>query len=136
MIDYGYLNSNNQNTLQSVIKHKKNSILSNLGKADVTSHVNFSLLNEFFLKNGLTVHKIISQRQFLENMGIKERSEIIAKRMKFLDKSNLYLRLNRILNPKLMGDLFKVIVASNSKKNEYFGFASWIFQKTWKNLKI
>ncbi len=124
MIDYGYLKSNNQNTLQSVIKHKKNSILSNLGKADVTSHVNFSLLNEFFLKNGLTVHKIISQRQFLENMGIKERSEIIAKRMKFLDKSNLYLRLNRILNPKLMGDLFKVIVASNSKKNEYFGFAS------------
>jgi cyclopropane-fatty-acyl-phospholipid synthase len=124
MIDYGYLNSNNQNTLQSVIKHKKNSILSNLGKADVTSHVNFSLLNEFFLKNGLTVHKIISQRQFLENMGIKERSEIIAKRMKFSEKSNLYLRLNRILNPKLMGDLFKVIVASNSKKNEYFGFAS------------
>ncbi len=124
MIDYGYLKSNNQNTLQSVIKHKKNSILSNLGKADVTSHVNFSLLNEFFLKNGLTVHKIISQRQFLENMGIKERSEIIAKRMKFSEKSNLYLRLNRILNPKLMGDLFKVIVASNSKKNQYFGFAS------------
>ena len=62
-------------------------------------------------------------------MGIKERSEIIAKRMKFSDKSNLYLRLNRILNPKLMGDLFKVIVASNSKKNEYFGFASQIFFK-------
>ena len=30
---------------------KYNNILNNLGKADVTSHVNFSLLKEFFLKN-------------------------------------------------------------------------------------
>ena len=37
MIDYGYLKSNNKNTLQSVLKHKKNYILDNLGKADVTS---------------------------------------------------------------------------------------------------
>ena len=48
MIDYGYLKPNNQNTLQSVIKIKKNKLLQNLGKADITSHVNFSLLNEFF----------------------------------------------------------------------------------------
>ena len=50
MIDYGYLKSNNQDTLQSVMKHKKNFLLENLGKADITSHVNFSLLNEFYLK--------------------------------------------------------------------------------------
>ena len=42
LIDYGYLESNNKNTLQSVIKHKKNKLLENLGKADITSHVNFS----------------------------------------------------------------------------------------------
>ena len=53
LIDYGYLKSNNQNTLQSVMKHKKNNLLDNLGKADITAHVNFNLLNEFFLKNGL-----------------------------------------------------------------------------------
>ena len=35
MIDYGYLNPNNQNTLQSIMKHKKNNFLENLGKADV-----------------------------------------------------------------------------------------------------
>ena len=27
MIDYGYLKSENQNTLQSVMKHKKNNLL-------------------------------------------------------------------------------------------------------------
>ena len=124
IIDYGYIKPNNQNTLQSVVKHKKNHILNNLGKADVTSHVNFSLLNEFFLKNNLIVKKIIPQRQFLQNLGIRERSEIIAKKMRFSDKANLYLRLNRILSPKLMGDLFKVIVASSSKKKKYLGFDS------------
>ena len=49
LIDYGYLKSNNQNTLQSVIKHKNN-IFNSLGKADITAHVNFSLLSEFFKK--------------------------------------------------------------------------------------
>ena len=53
LIDYGYLKPNNQNTLQSVMNHKKNNFLNNLGKADITAHVNFSLLNEFFLKNNL-----------------------------------------------------------------------------------
>ena len=53
IIDYGYLKPNNQNTLQSVIKHKKNKLLNNLGEADVTSHVNFSLLSDFFLKKVL-----------------------------------------------------------------------------------
>ena len=57
MIDYGYLKPNNQNTLQSVMNHKKNSLLNNLGKADITSHVNFKLLNEFFVKNNLKDEK-------------------------------------------------------------------------------
>ena len=39
------------------MKHKKNNLLNNLGKADITSHVNFKLLNEFFLKNNLKVKK-------------------------------------------------------------------------------
>ena len=41
LIDYGYLKPKNKNTLQSVIKHKKNNLLDNLGKADITSLVNF-----------------------------------------------------------------------------------------------
>ena len=64
LIDYGYFKPNNQNTLQSVMKHKKNNILNNLGKADVTAHVNFSLLSEFFLKNNLKIKNLISQKNF------------------------------------------------------------------------
>ena len=111
LIDYGYLKSRNQNTLQSVMKHKKNGLLNNLGKADVTSHVNFNLLKEFFQKSGLNVKKTITQKVFLKKMGIDERAEIVAKKMSFREKTNLYLRLKRLLSPTLMGSLFKVILA-------------------------
>ena len=122
MIDYGYLKSNNQNTLQSVIRHKKNNLLDNLGKADVTAHVNFNLLNEFFIKNGLKVGNIITQKKFLENMGIIERAKIVAKKMKFSEQSDLYFRIKRLLNPGSMGDLFKVILAYKFDKNNFSGF--------------
>ena len=81
LVDYGYKKSNNENTLQSVMKHKKNKLLDNLGKADVTAHVNFSLLNEFFLNNDLKVKNLITQKEFLENMGIIERAKIVAKKI-------------------------------------------------------
>ncbi len=122
MVDYGYLKPNNQNTLQSVIKNKKNNLLQNLGQADITSHVNFSLLREFFLKNKCRVKKVISQKEFLIKMGINTRAEIIAKKMKFRDQTNLYLRLKRLLSPKLMGELFKVILVYKCKNSNYLGF--------------
>ena len=93
-----------------------------MGKADVTSQVNFGLLNEFFIKNNLKVEKIISQKKFLINMGIINRAEIIAKKMKFKDQTNMYLRLKRILGSSLMGELFKVVLAYKFKSDKFFGF--------------
>ena len=122
LIDYGYLKPNNQSTLQSVYKHKKNYILKHLGKADVTSHVNFSLLEEYFLKNNLKVKKTIYQKEFLKKLGIEHRAEIISRNMKFLQKTNLYLRLKRLLSSNLMGSLFKVILTYDFSKNQYLGF--------------
>ena len=122
LIDYGYLKSNNQNTLQSVMRHKKNSLLVNLGKADITAHVNFELLNEFFLKNRMKVKKVISQKEFLENMRIIERAKIVAKKMKFSDQSDLYYRIKRLLSPSSMGNLFKVILAYKFNSNNFAGF--------------
>jgi SAM-dependent MidA family methyltransferase len=104
------------------MSHKKNNLLDNLGRADVTSLVNFKLLNEFFKKNNLKVKKIIPQQKFLKNMGIIERAKIISKKMKFRDQSNMYLRLKRLLSPNLMGELFKVTLAYKSKSSKFFGF--------------
>ena len=122
LIDYGYFKPNNQNTLQSVMRHKKNDLLNNLGKADVTAHVNFSLLNEFFKKKKLKIKNLISQKDFLENMGIIERAKIVAKKKRFTEQSDLYLRIQRLLSPKYMGELFKVILAYKFKNNNFAGF--------------
>ncbi len=96
--------------------------MNNLGKADVTYHVNFKLLNEFLIKNNLKVEKIISQQRFLKNMGIINRAEIIGRKMKFKEQSNMYLRLKRLLSPNLMGELFKVALAYKLKTGKFFGF--------------
>ncbi len=122
MIDYGYLKPNNQNTLQSVLNHKKNKLLDNLGKADVTAHVNFKLLEEFFFKNGLKIKKIISQKNFLKNIGIIDRANIVSRKMKFSEQSDLFLRIKRLLSPAFMGNLFKVILAYNFKNDNFLGF--------------
>ena len=54
--------------------------------------------------------------------GIIERAEILAKKMKFKDQSDLYLRLKRLLHPKLMGNLFKVALAYKCKNKNFNGF--------------
>ena len=122
LIDYGYLKPNNTNTLQSVMRHKKNSLLNNLGNADITSLVNFKLLNEYLIKNNLNVKKIVTQKFFLEKMGILERANKLSLNMSFKEKTNLYLRLKRLLDEKLMGKLFKVIFAYKFKQNNFLGF--------------
>ena len=60
---------------------------------------------------------------FLKKIGILNRAEIISKKMNFKEKSDLYTRLQRILNPRQMGDLFKVIFAYKSKKKISVGFS-------------
>ena len=37
-------------------------------------------------------------------MGIIERAKILAKKMKFSEQSDLYLRIKRLLSPKSMGE--------------------------------
>ena len=125
LIDYGYLNVVNKSTLQAVMKNRKikmNSLFKNLGKADITYLVNFSLLNEFFLKKKTKEKKIVNQKFFLEKMGILERAKILKKKMTHDERERMDLTLMRLLNPRLMGGLFKVIFAYKSKKNNFLGF--------------
>ena len=125
LIDYGYLDQVNKSTLQTVMKNKKmniNNLFKNLGRADITYLVNFSLLKEFFLKKKLKVKKIVSQKFFLEKMGIIQRARILEKKMTQKQEEYMSLTLMRLLHKDLMGGLFKVIFAFKSKKNNFLGF--------------
>ena len=122
LIDYGYLKQKNLDTLQSVKNHKKNELFENLGNADITSLVNFSLLKNHITNKNLKVNNIVSQSFFLKKMGILERAEIISTKMSFRDKSDLYIRIKRLLDSSLMGELFKVLLAHKSKNKNIAGF--------------
>jgi NADH dehydrogenase [ubiquinone] 1 alpha subcomplex assembly factor 7 len=122
LIDYGYLKQKNINTLQSVKRHKKNNLFSNIGSADVTSLVNFDLLRNYLISNKLKVNNIVTQSFFLKKIGILNRAEIVSNKMKFKDKSDLYFRLKRLLHPKYMGDIFKVIFAHKNNLVKVLGF--------------
>ncbi len=125
LIDYGYLNLVNKSTLQAVMKNKKmdiNNLFKNLGIADITYLVNFTLLNEYFLKKNLNVKKVVSQKFFLEKMGIIQRAKILKNKMTQKQEEYMSLTLMRLLHKDLMGGLFKVIFAFKSKKNNFLGF--------------
>ena len=120
--DYGYAIKKNQNTLQSVKKHKYLDLFFKPGYSDITAHINFKLFHEILNKNNLDVKKITKQSEFLKKIGILERANILSKKMTFKAKANMFYRLKRLLNPKEMGDLFKVIFAQKKGRNFSLGF--------------
>lgn len=78
-IDYGYLSSElykayrSQGTLMCYNNHKVNdNLYDNIGIQDITSHVNFSALMNFGVKNGLNECVFTNQCNFLLSMGFKE----------------------------------------------------------------
>ena len=125
LIDYGYLKPFNGNTLQTVMRNKKiqmSDLYNHIGKADVTYLVNFNLLKEFFKKKNLKVKNIVTQKFFLETMGIIERAKIIEKKMNDRQRKSMFITLKRLLHKDSMGELFKVIFSYSSKKNNFLGF--------------
>ena len=121
-IDYGYKAKKNVNTLQSVMNHKFNNIKKNVGSADITSLVNFRLYNKYFNSKGLFVENVITQSEFLQKMGIVERVKIASKKMSNKDRSDLYTRIQRLIDPSMMGEKFKVIFARNKSCNFSLAF--------------
>ena len=55
-------------------------------------------------------------------MGIIQRAKILEKKMTERQEEYMSLTLLRLLDKDLMGELFKVIFAFNSKKNNFLGF--------------
>ena len=120
--DYGYTIKKNQNTLQSVKRQKYSDPFIKPGNSDITSHINFKLFHKILYKNSLDVKKITNQSKFFKKIGILERANILSEKMTFKEKADMFYRLKRLLDPKEMGDLFKVIFAQKKGKKFSLGF--------------
>ena len=122
IIDYGYNNKEMFNTLQSIKKHKKNFLLKNIYRADITHLINFDFFINKIKNFKIDSVNLTTQREFLLKLGILERAEIISKNVSFSKKSDMYFRLQRLIDKKQMGTLFKVLFATNKKNKFSLGF--------------
>ena len=122
LIDYGYTDKKMRNTLQAIRNHKFANILNNIGNIDITHKINFSLFNKFTKQTKGLENILTTQRDFLLKIGIKERAEIISKDKNFLKKADMYYRLNRLIDEKQMGNLFKVMLIKNKENKFKLGF--------------
>jgi len=120
--DYGYTIKKNQNTLQSIKKHKYIDLFFKPAHSDITSHINFKLFHEILKKNNLNVKKITTQNEFLKKIGILERANILSKKMTFKENANMFYRLKRLLDYREMGGLFKVLFAQKKGRKFSLGF--------------
>ena len=118
IIDYGYNEKKMKNTLQGIMNHKFANILENIGNTDITHNINFNLFKRLTNKMDGLANNLTTQRKFLLNMGIKERAEMISKNLNFLKKADIFYRINRLIDEKQMGNLFKVMLIKN-KKNKF-----------------
>ena len=122
IIDYGYNSERMFNTIQSVNKHKKNNLLANIYNSDITHMINFNYYKKEIKKMKIDSVKFTTQREFLIKMGILERAEKISKNLPFLKKADIFYRLERLIDKKKMGSLFKVLFATKKKNNFKLGF--------------
>lgn len=117
IIDYGYdiepserEASQYDSTLQAISHHKYAPILSSLGVADLSAHVNFDILQKAVKARGVEPLPIITQAQFLLNCGIDYRFQsLISKAPKDIAEI-LAKQYHRLISSDQMGELFKVMI--------------------------
>ncbi|MDG1004306.1 MAG: SAM-dependent methyltransferase [Emcibacteraceae bacterium] len=121
-IDYGYNEYLTGDTLQAVKKHKYVDLLRHPGFADLSSHVNFRKISDIAKKIGLQVHETTSQQKFLTDLGINDRVNKLKTKATPEQIENLLSGVNRLISPKEMGTLFKVLGVTSDPSVEVIGF--------------
>ena len=116
VVDYGNI-SGVGDTLQAVNKHKFKSVLEKPGQNDLSSHVNFKLLKEIAGKKNLYVSPVREQRNFLLELGIKERLRSLTKNVSSAVAEIVNSEVERLIDPDKMGSLFKVIAITKTKRH-------------------
>ena len=122
IIDYGYFDKKMQDTLQAIYRKKYSKVLENIGKSDITYNINYYFIKKIAENfKGLNIN-FTSQKEFLTNLGIRQRAEIICKNKTFSETSDIFYRLKRLIDKKEMGDLFKVMLIKKSNNKSQIGF--------------
>jgi SAM-dependent MidA family methyltransferase len=108
IIDYGYTDHAFGDTLQAVKNHQYVPVLDNIGKADITAHVNFAALKDIAVAKNLSP-TLSTQRDFLHQYGIAARIAGLLKNASPAQQEELMSQYQRLVGVEEMGVLFKVL---------------------------
>lgn len=96
-------------TLQAVHRHKTCGLFEYIGNSDLTAHVAFAPLIQIATEHGCECAPVLTQREFLTQMGIRFRAEKLIANAYMEQTKTLQSGLRRLIDPTQMGDLFKVL---------------------------
>lgn len=115
IIDYGYWGPAFGDTLQALKAHAYVDPLAEPGEADLTTHVDFHKLARVAAGEGLRIHGIATQGDFLRTLGIEARASALKQRATPAQATAIDRALARLTErgPKAMGDLFKVLALTD-----------------------
>lgn len=115
VIDYGHLAPGFGDTLQAVFKHAFDPPLAHPGEADLTSHVDFSVLAEVARARSVAVNGMMSQGDFLLKLGLIERAGALGRGKPPAEQDAIRAAVERLAGngPNQMGELFKVMAVSS-----------------------
>lgn len=108
IIDYGYSDGEEGDTLQAVRGHRYSYVLDNPGEQDLTAHVDFASLAEAARQAGAAASRIVSQGTWLETLGIAARAMALAAKNP-QDTETISAARRRMCDEGEMGRLFKVV---------------------------
>lgn len=108
IIDYGHSKAAPGDTLQAVRGHRFAAVLDKPGEQDLTAHVDFEAVAKAAAGAGAAVTPVVTQREWLDRLGIAERSEALAKAHPERSGEIRAARI-RLCDSDQMGSLFKVV---------------------------
>jgi SAM-dependent MidA family methyltransferase len=126
VIDYGHAKSGIGDTLQAVQAHRPVDPLEIPGDADLSAHVDFGAFAAAADRFGLSVAGPVTQREFLQRLGIEARAERLSASATPEQKLDIEGAVSRLLDPDPsgMGTLFKVMAVTYPALPALPGFES------------
>jgi NADH dehydrogenase [ubiquinone] 1 alpha subcomplex assembly factor 7 len=112
IIDYGHGRSALGDTLQAMKSHKYCAVTEFVGEADLTSHVDFEALARGFVRGGATIAGLMPQGDFLNAMGLVERTQALSHNISDEPRRQLLSATERLAHPREMGQLFRVMAVT------------------------
>ena len=112
-IDYGPAESAPGDSLQALRHGKPADPLAAPGHADLTAHVDFQALATTARANGAAVHGPLPQGIFLTVLGLVQRTGALARTLPPARAGMMMQSASRLIEPDLMGRLFKAMALSH-----------------------